>query len=146
MDGERECIGTVCDTCCIPEKVTTYIKGVVPDRTHDQLFEDIAEKLRIYQGHRIRVAIQRHRIDFILENLVGHQAYMTPDFKMKFEAMYHREKTVEFYEKKGLSWHVVMVYVRYTDAERAAYAADSNEVLASHHITYIDQIPSGDSK
>ena len=67
------------------------------------------------------------------------------DFKMKFEAMYHREKTTDFYGKKGLSWHGAMVYSRYTSDQIQAHAKVSDTPLQLHHLFYYDQISFDDS-
>jgi len=47
-------------------------------------------------------------------HLGDYDAAIVMDFKMKFESIYYREKTTDFYEKKGSSWHGVMVYTRYS--------------------------------
>jgi hypothetical protein len=76
-------------------------------------------------------------------NLVAeHKAMVVMDFKMKFESIYYREKTTDFYGKKGLSWHKSMLYSRYTSAERE----EAEESLLEYHITYFDHILSGESK
>ncbi len=67
------------------------------------------------------------------------------DFKMKFEAMYYREKTTGFYRKKGSSWHGAMVYSRYTSDQIQAHSKVSDAPLQPHHIFYYDQISSDDS-
>ena len=36
------------------------------------------------------------------------RALLVLDYKMKFERMHHREKTVDHYGKKGISWHGAM--------------------------------------
>ena len=53
--------------------------------------------------------------------------------------MYYREKTTDFYGKKGCSWNGSMIYTifQYTD--------DEDDTLEMY-ISYIDHISSGDSK
>ena len=63
---------------------------------------------------------------------------------MKFESMYFREKTTDFYGKKGLSWHGSMLYSRYVESDLDSIAMD--EGLKDFKITYFDHISSGDSK
>ena len=41
-------------------------------------------------------------IDKLLQSLGDEEDYRVMDFKMKFEGMRYREKTTEFYEKKGV--------------------------------------------
>jgi hypothetical protein len=79
------------------------------DPIHHRLLDECKEKLFLYQGHHIRVAKQKVAIDNILKDLEDNQGYIVMDFKMKFEVMYYREKTTDFYGKKGSSWHGSMV-------------------------------------
>ena len=51
-----------------------------------------------------------------LSNLADYQAYLIMDLKMKFEAIYYREKNTELYGKKGQLWHGTMAYTRYIAA------------------------------
>jgi len=130
-----------CEVCSLPSRVITSITARV-DSQHQVLLSDAMEKLMLYLGHRVRVKNQRDRIDEIMASLSEHEAMVVMDFKMKFESLYFREKTTDFYGKKGLSWHGSMVYSRYTSSEREA----SEESLLDYHITYYDHISSGDSK
>jgi hypothetical protein len=133
-----------CTTCTLSQVVIQYLK----DRTeavHHELLDECKQKLALYQGHRVRVANQRQAIDNILGDLEENEGYIVMDFKMKFEAMYYREKTTDFYGKKGSSWHGAMVYSRYTSVQKQAHAEASDAPLQPHHIFYYDQISSDDS-
>lgn len=92
-------------------------------------------------GHRVCVTNQRYHIRKYLDELKCNQSFMVMDFKIKFQSMYYREKTTQFYGKKGESWHGTMVYSRYTKQEKEDYQT----TLMPHHITYYDCISSGDT-
>jgi hypothetical protein len=77
--------------------------------------------------------------------LEENQGDIVMDIKIKFEVMYYREKTTDFYGKKGLSWHGVMVYSRYTSDQIQAHAKVSDTPLQLHHLFYYDQISFDDS-
>jgi hypothetical protein len=88
---------------------------------HHALLNYCNLKLQLYCRHRIQVLAQRKAIDELLQRLPSDQAHITMDFKMMFEAIfYYREKTLDFYGKKGLSWHGGMIYHRYTDDEKVS--------------------------
>ena len=100
-----EVTGSPSDTCNIytlPHRVMKYFKPNV-HLDHHHLLEDCKMKILLYQGHCIRVINQRKYIDEYLTNLMDNQAYLIIDFKMKFEAMYYREKRIDFYGNKGQS-------------------------------------------
>jgi hypothetical protein len=133
-----------CSTCTLSQVVMQYLKERVEAMYHE-LLEECKQKLVLYQGHRIRVANQRQAINTILSDLEGNEGYVVMDYKMKFEAMYYREKTTDFYGKKGSSWHGAMIYSRYTSDQIQAHATESDAPLQPHHIFYYDQISSDDS-
>jgi hypothetical protein len=64
---------------------------------------------------------------------------------MKCEAMYCREKMLDFYGKKGLSWHGALVYVRHTKDEINAFAQTSNNVLFKFKTKYFHTISADDT-
>ena len=64
---------------------------------------------------------------------------------MKFKPLYFCKKTIDFYEKKGLSWHSSMVYSRYTAVEKEA-TTEAGDTLLDYHISYYDYISSSDSE
>jgi len=125
-----------CEVCEVPERVMRYFKSWI-DPMHASLLDDCTHKIHLYRGHRIRVRNQREAIDELLDGLLLNQALIVLDFKMKFEAMYYREKTTDFYAKKGDSWHGAMAYTR--------YITPSTEDVQPHHISYYDHISSGDT-
>jgi hypothetical protein len=44
-----------------------------------------------------------------LQNETVNECVILLDYKMKFEPVYFREKTVDHYGKKGISWHGAMI-------------------------------------
>ena len=53
-----------------------------------------------------------------MSSLKYDEAVVVANFKMKFESLHYREKTTDFYGKKGLSWHGCIVYSRYREEQR----------------------------
>jgi hypothetical protein len=46
------------------------------------------------------------------------EAFVLVDFKMKLKPIYYREKTVDHYGKRGMSWHGASVqYWEYQEGE-----------------------------
>ena len=91
-----------CEACELPMKVTSYTSDRTP-LPHDVLLDDCCEKLELYMGHRVRVKNPRDAIDKIMDAVKNNQALLLIDYEMKFECKCCREKTSEFYGKKGLS-------------------------------------------
>jgi hypothetical protein len=88
---------------------------------------------------------QREAIDKLLQRLPSDQTHTIMDFKMKFEAMYNREKTLDFYGKKVLSWHGGMIYHRYTEDEKVSIRTTTKKEPQQFHIQYYDHISAGDT-
>ena len=55
------------------------------------------------------------------------------NYKIKFKAIYYREKTTDHYGKKGLSWHGILVYIR-------------DNITSELKVLYFDQISTENSK
>jgi hypothetical protein len=106
-----------CSICDIPCNIIAYIQQHI-HVNHHAFLNDCNLKLQLYCGHRIRVLAQREAINELLQQLPSDQEHIVMDFKMKFEAMYYREKTLDFYGKEGLSWHGGMIYRRYIEDEK----------------------------
>ncbi len=136
--------GEPCPICTLIIRVMEYLITQIPEIHHDLLM-DCREKLHIYMGHRVRVSNQRSAINDLRSSLDDSEAMIILDFKMKFESKYFREKTSEFYGKKGMTWHGAMVYSRYTE-EAKEVAAQAGKQLEPFNITYYDHISTGDSK
>lgn len=82
-----------------------------------QVVSDCYDKAELFLGHRLRVVNQQRAISAIITELAqrcvdngsSSEALVVLDFKMKLEPLYYREKTVERYGKRGISWHGAMV-------------------------------------
>ena len=128
----------------MPERAIECMRLSV-DPQHHLLLDDAAKKLHLCLGHRVRVKNQRSRIDELMQDVAEDEAMIVMDFKMKFEPVCFREKTLDFCGKKGLSWHGSMVHSRHTAAEKDA-PAEAGDSLLDCHITCHDHVSSGDSK
>jgi hypothetical protein len=75
-------------------------------------------KMLLFLGHRLRVMNQQvaiknmflgmeHRCE---QNKTSDECVIVIDYKMKFEPCYFREKTVDHYGERGISWHGAMVF------------------------------------
>ena len=74
------------------------------------MISDCTLKVKLYMVHCVRICNQRNRIHLLMKTMEPHQALILIDFKMKFEPIYFREKTNQFYGKKGISWHGSVVF------------------------------------
>lgn len=112
-----------------------------------QVVNDCALKCRLFLGHRLRVSNQQNQIsrvivemhNFCIENKGSSEALVVLDFKMKLEPMHYREKTVEHYGKRGISWHGAMIHFFTWEDDLVSPRAAENRV-------YVDHISDGDSK
>lgn len=102
------------------------------DPVHSHLINDCADKLKLFLGHRIRVMNQRNRLQQIHQGMTDTDMLVFMDYKMNYEPMYFREKTLEHYGEKGVSWHGSMIYAPQSSGEMG--------------ICYYNHISSGDSK
>ena len=110
-----------CDPCKAPFILLEDIKSECcnPPSTLGEVLDEVRDKFYLFMGHRVRVTNQQRAIQGIHEELQkscpkeinGRTkcAVVVLDFKMKFEASYFREKTVESYGKRGTSWHGAMI-------------------------------------
>jgi hypothetical protein len=101
----------------LPQSIENERTDVNKDSIDNALkfIKDAHEKFILYMGHQVRVVNQNKKLDEYDEELKNrcHQErnleaiYLSliVDFKMKWEAMYQREKTIQNYGKRGSSWH-----------------------------------------
>jgi hypothetical protein len=96
----------------LPNTIKANIDDMNAESVEDALryIRDADEKFRLYQGHRMRVINQQHQISryekqLELDCIAGKGKKLvlmvTIDFKMKWEAMYAREKTSESFGERG---------------------------------------------
>jgi len=87
------------------------------DSSATDVIGDCIIKARLFMGHQLRVVNQQLAIEDINENMKHEceengkldKAVLVIDFKMKLEPVYFREKTLEHYGKRGMSWHGALV-------------------------------------
>ena len=136
-----------CAGCKFPFWVLGEVeKLILPN--HDEALEVLTwcrEKVHLYMGHRVRVLNQQiaireaiegmeHRCE---ENKVSNEAHVILDYKMKFDAMYFREKTTEHYGKRGISWHGAMILF---------FIYDQTLRKAVKQTIYFDDVSFGENK
>lgn len=109
-----------------------------------------SEKAQLYFGHRLRVINQQLAIKRLLdemrvsciENRAADEALVTLDFKMKLEPMYYREKTVDHYDKRGISWHGALVrFFEYVEGDTS-----NQPPKACDQSMYFDHISKDDAR
>ena len=135
-----------CKDCQMPFKFFHDLKNAVEGSQHE-LLADCQSKVSLYMGHIVRVVNQRLAIKDELDQLQQHpnRAYVVIDYKMKMIPVYFREKTLEHYGKKGMSWHGAMLYMKQSCDESDGEGVHGME-LEDLLTTYYDHISDGDSK
>lgn len=74
-----------------------------------------------------------------LQNKTVSECVILLDYKMKFEPVYFREKTVDHYGKKGISWHGAMITFYTVVAVDGVRTAVQNR-------NYMDRVVENESK
>lgn len=71
--------------------------------------KQVKNEVMLYLGHQHRCKNQEDRIAEVFEDLSNHplkfNLVILVDYKTKLEPIRYREKTTEFFGKKGISWH-----------------------------------------
>ena len=104
--------------CSYPFQVCSKTKrlcGALPNAL--EVAADCEEKSVLFMGHRIRVTNQKLHITRLIDGMKercrrgrkSSEALVVLDYKMKFDAAYYREKAVDYYGKRGISWRGSMV-------------------------------------
>jgi hypothetical protein len=98
------------------------VKSQVSDKSKLKSIDNALEyvkashwKMMLYQAHTMRVVNQQEELEkyrkYLFQvcekqkNTEPTHLYVVMDFKMKWEAMYQREKTTDHFGKRGISWH-----------------------------------------
>lgn len=85
------------------------------------------EKAILFMGHRLRMVNQQVAIEKTLDSMRQNflhgitECVITIDYKMKLDPIYYREKTVDHFGKRGMSWHGAMLQyytIEETDGNR----------------------------
>lgn len=133
-----------CKYCMTPFQTLLDIAEAVDDVTSDvrAALDDARERFILFLGHQVRCHVQEKRIHNVFQEVVAGpemtHAVVLLDFKMKFEPIFFREKSSEFFGKKGISWHGAVVFhmAARDDIENIEYISD----MSSLATLYIDHI------
>lgn len=136
----KELLTAINDKADVEEDVKTDATRVV---------KDCAAKLKLYQGHRVRVAHQQKVLsglmkemeDRCIEKKGSDEAMVVIDWKMKWLARYHRETTLQHFAKRGVSWHGACIhYFEYSERKVGEGAQEQVIKEAVRMTVYVDQI------
>lgn len=127
-------VETQCMTCLSPFQVVDNIRRKTGSEREDivEFLQDAEEKMVLYMGHQHRCYNQERRISDIFgelrEDVALSKADVLPDYKMKFEPIRYREKTTEFFGKKGIEWHGAAIFYCRADSSH------ETENVSSQHV------------
>ncbi len=101
-------------------------------------------KTRLWQGQCVRVANQQRAIDEMVSGMKARceagklvdpvEAVVIMDYKMKYVPQYYRQKSLEHFGKRGISWHGMLVVF---------FSYDAEAQKATRQQVYCDQIVRG---
>jgi len=125
------------------QNLSSIFSETAADRSVSIALQNCLLKAKLFMGHRVRVVNQQRAIKALYEEMKIHCiekgfseiALIIIDFKMKLDPIYWREKTVDHYGKRGMSWHGALIQY-YTMVE-------SVPTLSKF---YLDQICENDNK
>ena len=110
-----------CKSCMIPYQVIRNVSVSIepcPDDVRMAL-QDCQDKLMLFMSHQHRCKNQQDRIAKAFEtterDTAREESLILVDYKMKMEPIRYREKTVECFGKRGMSWHGAVIF--YSDGE-----------------------------
>ena len=96
FDSLDEAIGNVCENSMVSD-----------EREELQfLLNDSKEKIEQWKSHIIRSVNQDEGKKDVLDGLAPNEVLFVQDWAMKFLPQHFREKSSEFYGKRGINWHV----------------------------------------
>lgn len=135
-----------CNGCKLPFHVIDEIARLAG--ANEELVEALGRcraKMHLFMGHRARTVNQQRAIESISKRLkqqredqrFSNEALAVIDFKMKFGALYWREKTVEHYGMRGISWHGTLIHC-------CTYDDEHHEAVAQR--AHFDDISLSDNK
>ena len=73
------------------------------------LLDDSKDKIEQWKAHILRSVNQEEVKKEVLDKLEPTEALLVEDWAMKFLPLHFREKSAEFYGKRGINWHVTAV-------------------------------------
>ena len=141
------CLGCKAPFKLVDDIMDECIESSGADESVKDVLLECRTKFHLFMGHRIRVTNQQMHIQKIHDDIRAScprrtngsttKGILLVDFKMKFESLYFREKTVENYGKRGISWHGAMVMY---------YSWDVSHGAAIRNNVYIDDLIVGSNK
>ena len=73
------------------------------------LLDDSKDKIEQWKAHILRSVNQEEGKREVLDKLEPTEALLVEDWAIKFLPLHFREKSAEFYGKRGINWHVTAV-------------------------------------
>ena len=73
------------------------------------LLDDSKDKIGQWKVHILRSVNQEEGKKEVLNKLEPTEALLVEDWAMKFLPLHFREKSTEFYGKRGINWHITVV-------------------------------------
>lgn len=124
------------------QNLSSIFSETAADRSVSIALQNCLLKAKLFMGHRVRVVNQQRAIKALYEMKIhciekgfSEIALIIIDFKMKLDPIYWREKTVDHYGKRGMSWHGALIQY-YTMVEGVPTLSKF----------YLDQICENDNK
>lgn len=150
VNRQNDC---VCNNCCSLFNFYARLKNVLVEigavASAIEVVQECSLKAKLFLGHKLRVINQQMKLQQMKDDMqascIAHEgsaeAIVLLDFKMKFEPIYFREKTVDHYGKRGITWHGVMIdyYTYEFNTVEDTWQAVDNKI-------YFDQVCDNDSK
>jgi hypothetical protein len=110
----------LCLDCTNLSQTLEQIKQIMVDTisTKDDLerllykFQFYQQTIHAWKSHQLRSFNQDLCREYIIENLTNDSVYITLDWAMKWLPAKYRETQMDFYGKRGLSWHISVVLKR----------------------------------
>lgn len=146
-DTEHDC-RTNCMECLKPFQVIENIRMYVRQESDGvkAVLDEAANKFKLFMGHQLRRHVQHTMFTdatrTMLESAPEEVAIIVMDHKMKFEPRKFRQKSPDWCERKGISWHssVVTYKVRQNNDDDVP---EGDKVKVKN--VYLNHIPNNDS-
>ena len=106
----------------VEASITSHSNHLYSQEQQDDLFydfENCKNCILLWKSHILRSANQESAKQEILQNLDGDSVLIVIDWAMKFLQLKYREKQSDWFEKRGLSWHISSVVTRDRETQKA---------------------------
>ncbi|KAL9956431.1 hypothetical protein ACROYT_G037906 [Oculina patagonica] len=102
------------------------------------LLDDSKDKIEQWKAHILRSVNQEEGKQEVLDQLQPTEALLVEDWAMKFLPLHFREKSAEFYGKRGINWHVTAVIRKTQECSLSVYvfvhvfdSCDQNQITVA---------------